>query len=256
MKIKLILIIASFSIFTNSYACSKLPNEIQETIDQKNLSIGEFAHYYMHPKTETDIEKIQNKMDQFKEKYEVIKYGVESIENIYETQNPEMFYKDMNKCLGFREFLLGCKILIGTSCEVVKSLSIFHPELKSFGDALIGLYISKAAIFGIDSFVSIKAKKSSLDVLETFQVEPKKFNEISEFSSQASDSINDILKISKLIIPQIKKLELDVDEKKKFNRLVKLSSKISSAGLTEKIFTVTGKVISFLTGTFLTEEPV
>lgn len=250
MKIKLTFIIASFAIFVNAYASNNICMKIPETIDQKNLSIGEIAHYYMQPKIETDIEKIQNKMDQFKEKYEVIKYGVESMENLYDTQNPEMFYNDMNKCLGFREFLLGGKMLIGVACEVVKSLSIFHPESKSFGESLIGLYMAKAVIFGVDSLVSVNAKKSSLDVIEAFQVEPGKLNEISEFTAQIPESVNDILKISKLIISKAKKLEFDDDtEKKKFQRLVNLSSKIDSAGVVKKVFAIGGKIISFLTGT-------
>ena len=193
---------------------------------------------------------INRSLTEFRRKCPQFDYGVNSMNALYDAiENPKELYEEMNDHSFSRSILFCCELLTGGACEVVKCLSVFHPELPEYGEALIGLYAAKSIFWGINAWLNKSARQSSIGVINALQVDHKQFSQLSTLMSQVDNvNLTPIIKIANAVVGLVKIKDLSNSDKDKLARLKLLSKKIGKVNSFKKVFMIGGKVLSFLTG--------
>ena len=196
------------------------------------------------------IDSLNRDLLDFRQKNPQFDYGISSIESLYNSGfNIEELYgaKKSHSCS--RWILSNLEILSGGSCGVLRCLSVFHPDIDTFGKALIGCYIGKAIFWGTDAMLHNSAKQASIALINTAQTNPLVVSQVSKMIDQVNGiNFSPILNLSKKVINIMKQKDLSEDNLKKLARLQTLTDKMSNHFSFKKFAVNGGKILSFIIG--------
>lgn len=244
--IKIFFTMTLFFITPNLGNCSNDIESIEIPVETQDMGNASKHVLTIDPK----VKDIGVALSEFRYKYPQFDYGVDSMFGLYDTiANPKDLYEEMVDHAYARKFLFCCEFLTGGACEVVKCLSVFHPSTEKYGEALTGLYVAKSIFWGIDSWLNSSARQKSIGVINALQADPQIISHVSTASSQV-DNINctPIIKIANAVIKLAKSKDLPDTDKEKLDRLTDLSKKIGKTDSFKTVFSMGGKILSFLTG--------
>ena len=219
--------------------------EVISGLDNQDIQ-SQCQHTVVNPTLVT----INQLVTAFKEKYSQFDYGIRSMEGLYDAiANPEDIYAEMEDHSCGRSILFIGELLIGAACEVVKTLSVFHPKVEEYGTALIALYATKSILWGIDSWLNNSARQTSVNVMNALQTDPQMVSYVSGISSEVSQiDVNPVIAIASNIINSVKNSSLSESDAKKLERLSYLNNKLQNTTSTKKFLLNGGKIVSFITG--------
>ena len=189
-------------------------------------------------------------LGEFRHQYPQFDYGIKSMEGLYDTvEDLKEIYDEMKEHTHARSLVFAGEILTGGACEVIKSLSVFHPESQGYGYALIGLYMTKSILWGIDSWLYDSDRGASTEIINILQTDPLLASHVSAVSSQITGiDFSPVMDIAGAVINLMKREDLSVEDIQKLRRLETLNKKLQNTNSTKKVFLVGGKILSFLTG--------
>ncbi len=273
-------IIASIMLFSFSIKASisdehehfdEIPNHVAINIQALEEA---FANNQGHiSDTVADIKNrallISNKITQFKTKYSQFEYGITAIQNMYrDLDDPETLRGRMNPTIPLRTIIFGAEILTGTACEILKCLSMLGITGDSedsdyldysdsttsynsifYGLTLSGLYALKAGLWGLDSYLVNKSKRSQKTILSSLQSDPKLREQVHNIETDIKNvKVNELYELTDDLAALLDGAELDLYNQKLFNRLMTIKTNTSNIDTFKKYFNNGGKIMSFLTG--------
>ena len=225
-------------------------DSILNQVEQASVLGDSNFHMEINPALRRKANIINKVLVDFKQKYKQFDYGIHSMESLYDViENPEVIYEDMKGHTCTRSVTFAGEVLVGAACEVIKCLSVFHQKCQGYGDALIGLYIAKAALWGFDSWLYGTDKESSINVINALQADPLLDSSVSAMTAQMNQvDFSPVTLIAKNVIALAEQEDLSESDRTKLNRLIELNSKLQNTYSMKKILLIGGKILSFITG--------
>ena len=173
-------------------------NHIVFNQEAKEFSKTDHQTYTTNTEIQQNISYIEEKLKLILKKHPELEIGEQAVRNFYESNSINF----IDPYHSSRMFLSVSNAILSPVYEVLKCLSIYHPEEKLFGEAQIGLFSVRTATLALEHHLYEKSCKKAEGTLDRLcsQLSLEKFPKISILNSRISESIDSMISIAKEVV--------------------------------------------------------
>jgi hypothetical protein len=95
--------------------------------------------------------------------------GIAAMRNMYDARNVDAFRSELLQSSFVRNVIHIARLFTIASCSVVKYISAEYPTVTMYGNMLIGLYVGKALLWGLGTYVEYNSGKPVLDIVNALR---------------------------------------------------------------------------------------